>query len=111
MLRKIPKTTAKKRVIEDLQAKRQWPTLLEHLTQTSYDGEGAEPRQTSTITLFSREDGSLGITLNDRDNARACFAAADSLLGLLDELERFARSDQTVWREDRMQTGGSKRKK
>jgi hypothetical protein len=111
MLRKIPKTTPQKRVIADLQAQKKWPTLLSHLTQTAYDVEGNEPRQTSTITLFSRDDGSLGITLNDRDNARACFASADSLLGLLDALERFASDEQTVWREDRQQTGGSKRKK
>jgi len=111
MLRKIPDSPTQFVEVVDKVAMKRWPTLWEHLTQRSYDDESKSPRQTSTITLFRREDGVLGATLNDRDNGRACFACSGSLEGLLDAIEKVAAHPDTIWREDRQKTGSSKRKK
>ena len=97
--------------VDDKDSRKRWPTLWEHLTARTYDDEAKSPRQTSTVTLFRREDGMLGAILNDKDNARACFSCAASIMGLLDLLEKVASHGDTVWREDRQITGGSKRKK
>lgn len=110
-LSKMPDGPSPWREPMDGTAKKRWPELWDHLTQRTYDDEAKTPRQTSTITLFCRDDGQLAGTLNDRDNGRACFAVALTLLGVLDTLEAVASSPATVWREDRQQTGSSKRRK
>lgn len=97
--------------ISDATTQKRWPTLWDHLTQRFWDEKRTEPRQTSTITLFMRDDGRLGATLNDRSGSKACFAVGLSLMALLDTLEAVAGSEDTVWREDRQQTGSSARKK
>jgi len=97
------------RVLSDKEAVKRWPCLWEYLTSDVYE-ESTQTRKLSTVSLFL---GSQGLTacLNDRDNARSCFASATSLLGALDALEGMARSEDTVWREDKAQTGSSARKK
>lgn len=110
-LRKVTDTPAAFKEPSDVTAKKRWPELWDHLTARAYDDEAKTPRQTSTITLFCRDDGQLAGTLNDRDNGRACFAVAPALMLVLDTLEAVASNPATVWREDRQQTGSSKRKK
>lgn len=108
-LRKITNNPAAPVALNDNQTKLKLPTLWEHLTQRTYDDETKTPRKTSTITLFLRPDGALGAVLNDKDNARSCFAAATSLKDLLDALEAAASSEDTEWRADREVTGTSRR--
>ena len=110
-LRKVAVVPGQMARISDPASEKRWPTLWEHVTSRSYDGLGKEPRLTSTISLFSRDDGTLGAVLNDKDNGRVCFAAGDTVLGLLDALDGVAANPLTVWREDKNQTGSSKRKK
>jgi len=66
---------------------------------------------TATITLYRRDDGFIGATLNDKDNARVAFAVGETLLGLLDSLEATVANPKTVWRNDRDLTGNAKRQK
>jgi hypothetical protein len=110
-LRKVAVVPGQPARINDPATAKRLPTLWEHLTSRSYDSEGKEPRLTSTISLFCRDDGTLGAVLNDKDNGRVCFAAGDTLTGLLDGLEAVAANPLTVWREDKNQTGSSKRKR
>jgi hypothetical protein len=110
-LRKVPVVPGLPARINDPASAKRWPTLWEHLSSRSYDAEGKEPRMTSTISLFCRDDGTLGAVLNDKDNSRVCFAAGDTVLGLLDGLDAVAANPLTVWREDKNQTGSSKRRK
>jgi len=93
----------------DKETLKRWPCLWEYLTLTSYPDGGGD-RQTATLTVFWGSQG-LTATLNDRDNARACFATAPTFVGLLDALEGVASHPDTVWRNDRNQTGNSNRKK
>jgi len=114
IMRYVKKQAAKKetqngQVIPDIEALKRWPCLWEHLTAPSY-GEGEPAREKSTITFYVGAQG-LSAVLNDRDNAQACFAAAGTLVGLLDALEAVAANPKTTWREDRNQTGSSARKK
>jgi len=102
---------ARGRELSDAQSQQRWPTLWDHLTQTHWDEQRRDPRKTSTITLFLREDGLLGASLNDREGAKACFAVGDGLHAVLDVLEGVAASEDTVWREDRKITGSSARRK
>lgn len=90
-------------------ARDRWPCLWEHLTSATYPDTGA-PRQTSTLTLFLGATGLTG-TLNDKDNSQAAFASADTLLGVLDALEACVINPSYAWRQDRLQTGSSARKK
>jgi len=110
-LRKVTNSPTTMREPRDSSSQKRWPEVWDHLLLRSYDSAGAEPRLTSTITLFRRDDGLLGVTLNDRDNGRVCFAAGETILGLLDTLEAVVANPQTVWREDKNLTGSSKRKK
>lgn len=110
-LRKVQPTEPAFREISDAQASKRWPELWEFLTSKFYDREGTQPRLTSTITLYRRDDGFIGATLNDKDNARVCFAVGETVLGLLDTLEAVAANPKTVWRNDRDLTGNSKRKR
>lgn len=96
---------------DDNQAKSRWPTLWEYLTTRYWDSAKKDRRQTSTITLFLRDDGRLCASLNDKENRRTCFGVSDTLLGLLDVLDGLADHADTVWREDKNQTGGSARRK
>jgi len=97
--------------LDDEESKRRWPTLWDHLTQRFWDDAQREPRRTSTLTLFLRDDGRLGASLNDREGQKACFAAATDLHNLLDVLEGVCSSEDTAWREDKAKTGSSARKK
>lgn len=110
-LRKITNAPAAHTEISDREGSKRWPELWQHLTQRHYDAAKTEPRHTSSITLFRRDDGLLGAILNDRDNARVCFAAGHTLLGLLDSLDAMASNPDTPWREDKNLTGSSKRQK
>lgn len=110
-LRKNRDLPASIRQLDDEQSKRRWPTLWDHLTQKFWDEAQREPRRTSTLTIFLRDDGRLGASLNDREGSKACFAAATDLYNLLDILEGVCSSDDTQWREDRQKTGSSARKK
>jgi hypothetical protein len=96
---------------DDKMAQSRWPALWDHLTQKFWDVAGKDGRRTSTVTLFLRPDGRLGAVLSDKEGSRSCFAAACDILTLLDILEGVATSDDTQWREDRTNTGSSKRKK
>lgn len=111
MLRKMAITEPTKRVISDSSSAKRWPCLWEHLTQTTWGPPDNEDRPTSTITLFLRDDGTLGASLSDKANARTCFASGETVLGLLDTLDACASNPSYAWREDRQQTGSSKRKK
>jgi len=96
---------------DDNQAKSRWPTLWEYLTTRFWDEARRERRLTSTITLFLRDDGRLCASLSDKENRRTCFGVSDTVMGLLDVLDGLADHPETVWREDRSQTGSSARKK
>lgn len=102
---------ARGRELCDPQSQQRWPTLWDHLTQTHWDESKRDPRKTSTITFFLRDDGLLGASLNDREGGKACFAVGTDWHGLLDVLEGVAASEDTVWREDRKLTGSSARRK
>lgn len=108
-LRKITKNPAAPVEIRDPESKRRWPTLLEFLSARTYEDAARTPRKTATLTLFLRDDGALGCVLNDKDNGRNCFAASTAIMTLLDAIETVCSSDDTEWREDRAQTGTSKR--
>lgn len=110
-LRKVTNAPAAHTEISDSAGSKRWPELWQHLTLRHYDTAKTEPRHTSTITLFRRDDGLLGATLNDRDNSRVCFAAGQTILGLMDTLEAVASNPDTAWREDKNLTGASRRKK
>lgn len=97
------------RVVTDPKFVKSWPGLWEHLTATTYPGEGGE-RKTSTISIFLGSQG-LTASLNDRDNARSCFASGSTLEKLLDALEAVCGAEETIWREDRQLTGSSARKR
>lgn len=110
-LRKVTNLPAAHTEISDSVSMKRWPELWQHLTLRHYDADKKEPRRTSTLTLFRRDDGLLGATLNDRDNGRVCFAAGQTLMGLLDSMEAIASNPDTTWREDKDLTGSSKRQK
>lgn len=110
-LRKVTPTEPTFRELSDSASVKRWPELWDYLTSKFYDREGTQPRLTSTITLYRRDDGFIGATLNDKDNARVAFAVGETLLGLLDTLEAVVANPKTVWRNDRDLTGNSKRKK
>lgn len=93
----------------DPEAMSRWPCIWEHLTAPTYGPDGP-PRALSTVTLFLGHSGLTG-TLNDKDNAQACFASADTVLGVLDALEACASNPGYAWRQDRNLTGSSARKK
>lgn len=95
--------------VGDKDWQKRWPALWEYLTSPSYGPDGP-PRKLATISLFLGTQG-LTACCNDRDNARACFGTASTLLGALDALEGMVKSDDTVWKEDKQQTGSSARKK
>lgn len=110
-LRKKTNAPATYAEVSDSTSMKRWPELWAHLTATHYDVAKTQPRHTSTITLFRGQSGLLGATLNDRDNGQVCFAAGQTLLGLLDSLEALAAHPDTQWREDKNLTGSSKRLK
>jgi len=110
-LRKVGPTEPEFREISDSASVKRWPELWEYLTAKFYDEKRTQPRLTATITLYRRDDGFIGATLNDKDNARVAFAVGETLLGLLDSLEAVVSNPKTVWRNDRDLTGNAKRQK
>lgn len=74
----------------------QYPILLEHLTQDTWEEDG-KPRERSTITLCYSE-GSLKVCLNDREFNRSCFRSGKSLAAALASLEKGLAQDTLDWR-------------
>lgn len=90
--------------LSDPQAQQRWPTLWLHLTQTSYpDGDKREP---STLLLFL-QDGSLKAMCRDKDGDRCLWAAARSLVGVLDAIDGALADPEADWRPDRKAPGQS----
>jgi len=87
---------------------RETAELWEYMTARTY--EDGSKRETASLTLFWGAQG-LTAVLNDRDNARALFASGPGLEEVLALLSEMAGSPETQWRNDRNQTGNSKRQK
>jgi len=88
---------------EDAAFQKKWPTLFDHLTQTTWDDGTA--RQTSTLLIFAA-DGMLKALLKDREAVMTLWASAATLETLLGTLERAARDPDAEWRADRQEGGG-----
>ena len=84
-----------------------FPTVAAMLFEELYDDGTA--RRTATLTLFKNEQGALGATMNDRDNARALFGAGDSLESVLANLEAQLGQPSPPWRNDKAKTGNARR--
>lgn len=83
-----------------------YPTLMEYLAEERY--EDGTPRRTSTVTLFFAE-GSVKLSLNDRDLDRVAFVTSTTIEGCLGILESKLKESSIEWRAS--QGGGGKRKK
>jgi hypothetical protein len=88
--------------VSDPQMQQRCPTLWEYLTTTTYDD--GSPREPSTLLVFLQE-GSLKGMIRDKDGDRCLWAAARSLVGLLDALDGALGDPQADWRPDRKAAG------
>lgn len=77
---------------------KRWPALLEYLTLAVLDGS---PRQTATVLTFC-EDGRFKACFRDREAALIAFVSGDSLLGLLDAIEKGLATDRLDWRAEKV---------
>ena len=83
------------RVVHDILAK--WPTV--HALMT-YTGTSEEPEEPCSLVLFTTEHGLRG-KLNDRERDISCWAAANTLEGLLNALEEALTGPSHVWTANR----------
>lgn len=74
---------------------KKYPTLAAYLTDTAYEDGSA--RRTATMTVFA-EEGLFKASINDREQSRSAFMAADTFTGLLDRLEKGLQADRLDWR-------------
>lgn len=91
--------------LNDPEFKRRFPTLLEYLTQTTWDD--GSPRQTSTLLIFV-DDGVLKACLNDRACERALWVASGTLSGAIAELDESLADPHAPWRASRPGKGRGK---
>ena len=78
----------------------EYPTLYDYLTASCYDDDPKQPRQTSTLLVFT-QDGCFKACLRDRSEGVCCWVAAPRFGELLGVLERELTDDTAVWRLDR----------
>lgn len=83
------------------------PGVWEYLTINRYDS--GEPRLTSTLMVVV-EDGKVKCCLNDREQSRSLWVAADSLEGALLVLESLLDDDRAIWRVYQPMGGRGKRR-
>jgi len=84
--------------LNDPDFRRRLPTLLEYLSQTTWDD--GSPRLTSTLLVFI-DDGVLKVCLNDRACERALWVASGTFSGALAELDESLANPQAPWRASR----------
>lgn len=90
--------------VSDPQMQQRCPTLWQFLTTCQYDDGTA--REPSTLLVFL-QDGSLKGMIRDKDGDRCLWAAARSLVGLLDALDGALGDPGADWRPDRKAAGQS----
>jgi len=89
-------------VAVDTQASERLPCITAFLSQSVW-GPG-EPRRTGSL-LVCAEDGRWKCWINDRDALRSAWVSADSLLDLLNGVERGLSEDRLDWRSDKRKRG------
>ena len=76
---------------------RRWPALAAWLTAGMWKGVA---RETGSITLFY-EEGRVKAAVSDRDSGLVAFVSSETILGLLDKVQRGLASGDMDWRESR----------
>lgn len=88
------------RAFHDEEFREQYPTLFDHLSALTFDGEGGGDRVVSTLLVFGK-DGGLTACLRDRNDSVCCWVSGRTLRDVLTVLERDLAEDTAVWRLDR----------
>lgn len=88
------------RAFHDEDFRAEYPTLFDHLSALTWDGEGGGDRVVSTLLIFGK-DGGLTACLRDRNDAVCCWVSGRTLRDLLAVLEDQLANDTAVWRLDR----------
>lgn len=96
-----PTEVSRGRVAEDADFQLQYPTLFDYLTATTFEGEGNELRQVSTLLIFG-QDAVWKACLRDRAESVCLWVAAPSVLGTLEVLEGELAGPTAAWRLDRV---------
>lgn len=90
-----------RRVI-DVRWAKEYPTLLDHLTQVEWS-DGSK-RQTSSLLVFA-DGGVCKAMLRDREAALCLWVACETVSGVFGVLEAALCDPRAEWRVDRQQDG------
>src|ERR1700680_260377 len=97
-MRKPEKQTKKEdtgKSMRDEAFTKKYPQLTEYLVSSQYDDGSA--RETASLSLYT-QDGSWGVSLNDRDNQRSLYCVATTLPEAFAALEKHCGADSADWR-------------
>lgn len=81
--------------VQDPQLRAKYPTVLEYLTQATWDDGSA--RETSALSVFI-EHGYVKVAVNDRACRRSLYVAAKTLQEALAAAEEQLKDDAADWR-------------
>lgn len=79
----------------DLKWKEKYPTLVEYLTQDTW--EDKQPRELSTVSIKC-QDGRVLVVLSDVDQKRSLYMSGETVEKALQSLERAASGPGGDWR-------------
>jgi len=92
--------------LDDNDTKTLFPTLWDHLTQTTWDD--GTPRETSSLLLFV-QDGMLKAMLRDREAGQCLWTAGVSVATVMFQLDTALSDPNAEWKADKAPGGAPPR--